>query len=177
MNGETCHPEGICSQRAMPCLVLAPQTHSSPFPTLCSASPNPLRDAKTLVALGLCTASSPHLLLFQPLSTPPPLIPRCQSGNSKISFPSLDSTASRKSSFLTPSPHPSYKPLFCALSIRPFPIDAFVTQSLPASFLSLSLNCKLWPVGLFSFYCDKLHITFTTLTILRHALNWHLIPS
>ena len=85
------------------------------------------RCASTLSRL---SPSSP----FQPLSLPPPCVPRYQSGDPKISFPCLDSTASRRSSLLTPFPHPSHKPLIWAivsglsllipLSRRPFLVVA-----------------------------------------------------
>lgn len=65
---------------------------------------------------------SPHPPLFEPLSFPPPCVPRKQSGNPKISFPCLDSTASRRSSLLTPFPHPRHKPLIWATaSALPYP--------------------------------------------------------
>lgn len=52
---------------------------------------------------------------FRPSPSPQPCVPRYQSGNPKISFPCLDSTASRRSSLLTPFPHPSHKPLIWAI--------------------------------------------------------------
>ena len=65
---------------------------------------------------------SPHPPPFETLSFPPPCVPRKQSANLKISFPCLDSTASRRSSLLTPFPHPRHKPLIWATaSALPYP--------------------------------------------------------
>ena len=100
----------LCSARCLP---------STLTPCLCPAHSLLLQILSKTPRLSWPWASAPARLSpsspCQPLSFPPPCVPRYQSGNLKISFPCLDSTASRRSSLLTPFPHPSHKPLIWAI--------------------------------------------------------------